>query len=310
MVLNSVQRDDHGSFGLAVQPWGHQSVRPPSLDVASLWSDKALTWGFHNGVGEVTDRVLGLTGGHDKARNIQTMTDLGFGVAESKSLLTYQHLFRLKDKTVGWQELSCSGYQKTVQENFSRFVKALKPGNIHNFFEGVSLKSYLKEVVLEGNIKPWKDLWNRVPGTFIGSALASIAGMGLMGLGILQSTHQAYRNAKAREDGSWQSSMQTFLVAGQAFLAKTIKSLVCWEVAGMGFAFGKALLCVGAFPVGGILLGALLGVLACRGLEHWLPEPSKSAKELPALERTPQFSLPPAEPHRLFLQYSSLDSLA
>jgi hypothetical protein len=95
----------------------------------------------------------------------------------------------------------------------------------------------------------------------------------LLGWGILDSTLQAYRTAKAQEDGTSTSRWKTWAAVAGAFVSKTIKSLVSWEAAGLGFAFGKALVPIGTFPLGGILVGALVAAFVYSQLNKLLPDP-------------------------------------
>jgi hypothetical protein len=107
----------------------------------------------------------------------------------------------------------------------------------------------------------------------LGSSLAGVAGLALLGWDILNNTARAYQNAKTQEDGSISSKWKTWQATGKVFLTQTFKSLVTWEVAGLGFALGKALIPIGTFPVGGILMGALLASVAYRLLSKTLPTP-------------------------------------
>jgi hypothetical protein len=241
----------------------------------SLWGDNALAWGARNGLGEAGDRLMGLSSAIQSSKRHSLLNDMGFEKDNSARALSYGSIFKLSDQHIPWQELSWENYRGQVKANFSDLRDALKPTNRHLFFQGVSLKSYLKEVLWEGNIKPIKDLCRGGEGLKLGSSLAGVAGLGLLGWGIIVSSRQAYQNAKAKEDGTSGSKWNTLAATVGAFVSKSVKSLISWEAAGLGFAFGKALIPIGAFPIGGILVGALVAALVYSQLNKLLPDPPK-----------------------------------
>jgi hypothetical protein len=146
------------------QPGGgpHLSCQVDGRDdsLVSLWGDKAMAWSARNGLGEAADRLIGLSMPALPITESPLFNETGFQFEPPASTMTYSNLFKLADKPLAWQELSWDNYTKRVHKNFSRLVKALRPENRGSFFQGVTLQSYLKEVVWEGNIKPIKDFAN------------------------------------------------------------------------------------------------------------------------------------------------------
>jgi hypothetical protein len=250
----------------------------PDPPLLTQWGDKALAWGARNGLGEAGDRLLGLSTAAGSSVNLNLWDSMGLEATPPAKLMTYGSILRLGDQPLAWKDLSWENYTKRVKSNCSGLLDALRPEDRRFLFQGVTLQSYLREVVWEGNLKPFKDLMAGGSGLKLGSSLAGMAGLGLLGWGILRNTYHAYQNAKTKKDGTPRSQWRTWWTTGTSFVAQTIKSLVAWEVAGLGFTVGKALLPLGTFPLGGILVGALLASVAYRLLSKAFPEPAPKLK--------------------------------
>jgi hypothetical protein len=249
-----------------------QDMEAPFLN---LWGDKALAWGARNGLGEAADRLIGLSTPVRTQTEANLFEAMGFEYAQPKALMTYGSMLKLGDQSLAWRDLTWENYTSRVKKNTAGLFRALAPEARRSFFQGVTLKSYLREVVWEGNVKPFKDLAAGGSEFKLGSSVAGVAGIGLLGWGILSNTYQAYQNAKAQEDGTHESKWQTWRATGAAFFGQAIKSLAAWEVAGLGFAVGKAIIPIGTFPIGGILVGALLASVVYRLLSKALPDPPR-----------------------------------
>jgi hypothetical protein len=200
---------------------------------------------------------------------------MGLEATPPAKLMTYGSILRLGDQPLALQELSWKNYTNRVRKNTAGLFRALESEVRRSFFQGITLKSYLQEVIWQGNIKPIKDLMTGGSNLKLGSSLAGVAGLGLLGWDILSNTYQAYQQAKTQEDGTIQSKWKTLHATGMAFLTQAFKSLVTWEVAGLGFAIGKALIPIGTFPVGGILMGALMAAVAYKVINKVFSAPAE-----------------------------------
>lgn len=208
---------------------------------------------------------------------------------------SYSGLLQLGDEAVQINKFSVGGFTNAVRNNIAPLRQSLSQGN-GVLRPGVSVGGWLKNTVVGENIKPIQDLVKNGKEARIGSALGRIVGLGYIGTTIVKEGKAAYEQAKAQEDGSFGSRLRTFASTGFAMAKQAVKSAASWEVGGLGFAIGKALLpvAIGGLPVGGILVGALAGALAHGLLEKVSPsvrqeDHGKSAPEAtespPASER-------------------------
>jgi hypothetical protein len=99
--------------------------------------------------------------------------------------------------------------------------------------------------------------------------------MGLVGASILKTGIKHYRYWKHKEDGSIASQWHTAYETGKATCQQAIQSFGSWEAAGIGMAIGQALIPIGAFPIGGILVGALFATTVYKALGKLFPSLSK-----------------------------------
>jgi hypothetical protein len=61
--------------------------------------------------------------------------------------------------------------------------------------------------------------------------------------------------------------LHTWGQTAKAFGEKALQSAGAWIAADIGLTFGRALIPIGPFPLGGILLGALIATLVAKGIE-------------------------------------------
>jgi hypothetical protein len=130
----------------------------PDPPLLTQWGDKALAWGARNGLGEAGDRLLGLSTVAGSSANLDLWGSMGLEATPPANLMTYGSILKLGDEPLAWKELSWERYRQHVQKNCTRLFRALESESRHSFFQGITLKSYLREVVWEGNIKPFRDL--------------------------------------------------------------------------------------------------------------------------------------------------------
>jgi hypothetical protein len=185
---------------------------------------------------------------------------------------TYSELFHLGREQVPLQKLSPSTYAQTVERNVKPFRDAIQSKNIGDFFKGVTPQSYLKDTVIDRNIRPIKDLVTNNPNKQVGTGIFQTAALGLMGYDVLKHTADAYKHAKAQEDGTLKSKLNTYKEATKAFGKYTVRDGASWESAGVGAAIGRALIpiALGGVSLGGIAVGAAVGLGAQKVLNHVL----------------------------------------
>lgn len=189
--------------------------------------------------------------------------------------------------TVAWKDLFKSGkYTDAVRQNFARAFQAseatggLTPGQYLSNNPG----GFFKNTVVNGNLKRIADTLK--DGKNPGSGVMSALGLGLLGFDVLATTQDAYDIAKAKEDGTFRSQLNTWGSTAKTFVTKSAKNLVCWEVGTIGFSLGAGLFCVGTAGAGiltgawlpivaGVVTGALASTLTNRVLSYFMPDPEK-----------------------------------
>ncbi len=186
----------------------------------------------------------------------------------------YKEIFQLADQPVAWRDLSVKNYKQQVRLNWDDFLEKARAGGFRGVFEGMTPSRYLKETVWGENIRPVKELFNTPINRF--SNLAATAGLGLMGWHVLRNTANVYCAAQTQEDGTTDSKLKTWDATATAFIGQAFKNLLCWEAASAGLAIGKALIPIGVFPIGGILVGALAATAMYTLLNRWIPDPPES----------------------------------
>lgn len=253
--------------------WGQSKQQnQQESSFVGTWAYHDLLWSLRKGAGEAVDRYLGSTASGVGKNHASRLADLGFDEVPVTRTMTYGSLLKLNDDSVTWKDLSWKAYKEQVWKNTSDFRDALKHENRSHFFDGVSAKSFVQDVLWDGNIHPFQELVGDTPRVNLGSNFAYIGGLGLLGWGIWDTTRKVYQQAHQQEDGTWQSQCHTWVETAQAFAGQTIKSLTSWEAAGVGMAIGKALIPITWFPFGGILMGSLFGTGMYAILSKWLPD--------------------------------------
>ncbi len=202
--------------------------------------------------------------------------------------LNYTKLLALENETVPVSKASFKSYGQAVKANFSKTSALLKEKGTGFFSSrGITFRKYLKETVVDENIHPIKEVFQKGKPTNWGNSLIRPLSFGLVGSDIYKKTKSVYQADKAKEDGSLSSKFHTYGDTARTAVGQTGKSLVSWEAGGFGFALGKALLPFTAkipglnivLPLGGILMGGLTGGLALEGMNHILPDPPEAKKE-------------------------------
>ena len=228
------------------------------------WGKGAETYGLHSAGAEALNRVTAPeTALGSKIRRTSSSKSIELpptgDVARS---LTYSHIFHLGTKQVPLQELNKESFSSTVKSNVGQLTDSLKAENRGEFFKDVTAKDYLKKTVVNENIKPIKELVTNHPNQEIGTGLFRTAAVSLMGLDVLKHTREAYKQAKAKENGSILSQWSTAAETTKAFCKYSFRDGTSWEAAGVGAAIGKAIIpiALGGISLGGIAVGALAGV--------------------------------------------------
>lgn len=251
------------------------------------WANSSAIWTVRRGVGEAVDRMVGLHQNVGTPSNVRFMSTIEMNrlkeqgytdrfVKRYKPVLGYSDILKARTNYVSWKDLSWDNFWRQVKRNTADLRKGLSSPHRKDFFKGVHLRDYARYTLWEENVRPFKTLFSTNWQTNLFSNLAYTAGVGMMGYGIFDSSRQAYKNAKAKEDGSWQSRVETWKETGEAFLGKLAKSFVSWECANKGLTLGRMLIPIGAFPIGGIVVGALMGTVAYSLLDKLFPEPEKT----------------------------------
>lgn len=251
------------------------------------WADSSALWTVRRGLGEAVDRMLGLQQNHFHQASPSTLSALELRkmakagmpdafIKQHKPSLTYSELFRTKSDTISWKDLSWDTYRGQVQHNTASLREGVSATQWKTFFKGFHIKDFARYTLWEENIRPFKTLFSTAWKNNLFSNLAYTAGVGTMGYTVLSSSRKAYKVGKEKEDGSWASRLDTWQETGIAFLSQLTKSVASWECANIGMALGKMLIPIGTFPIGGIIVGALMGTVAFSILDRFLPSSKKS----------------------------------
>jgi hypothetical protein len=235
------------------------------------WAKSSVTYGSHSLAAEAINRVTApatpagkkLTAAQKLAsQEASKASGMNATLNAAEKSLTYSDIFHLGTQQVPVHKFSMDRLHSTVKSNLSTFTEAVKPKNMGSFFKDTSVKNYFQKTVVQGNFKPAKDLLTNSPDKEIGTGLFRTAAVGLMGYDVVKHTQTAYKQAKAQEDGSIKSKVHTATETVKALGKYTLRDGTSWEAAGAGGAIGKALIPValGGISMGGILVGALVGV--------------------------------------------------
>jgi hypothetical protein len=260
--------------GLGGQPWPDSKRQKDSF--LDGWADRSALWGSRHGLGESIDRYMGLhaPSGRD-AILTNDFASLGLDEFEGKGerTLGYGSVLKLNTDHIPWKELSWDRFQNQVKSNTYEFRQAIQGRNNEPFFSGISLKDFRNGVLWKRNIEPIQALFSGSRQNLFMN-LGYTAGVGLVGFNILKTTQKAYQNSKTQEDGTFRSQLNTYYQTVKAFGQKTIQSAGSWIAADIGMTIGRALIPIGAFPLGGIIMGAFTATLAAKGIGKLFEEVS------------------------------------
>lgn len=245
----------------AYQTFQHVGGRPSLLNVgdgASLahknateqWAGSALNLGAQQAAAHKLDKVV------TKGTGSPMPGQAG---------LSYSNIANLGTEQVRASQFSWEKMKQTVSKNISGFGKDLKAGNI-------SPKTYFQETLWRRNVEPVKNLFTGNSTKTLGQGLINTGGAALVGYDVLKNTTATYKDAKAREDGSFSGKLNTAKETTVAFGKYGARDATSWEAASVGGAIGKAVMPISikGVPIGGVLFGALGGVLGQKTMNHVL----------------------------------------
>jgi hypothetical protein len=238
------------------------------------WANRSALWGSRHGLGEAIDRYMGLYAAPGStSASAERLAGLGLDDFASKGQkkLDYSSILRLDTQHVGWKELNWESFRNHVKANTYEFRESMSPSGLKSFFPGISFRDFRKDVLWKRNIEPIKALFSGSNQNFFMN-LGYTAGLSLIGFNIFRTSKAAYQQGKAQEDGSWKSRLHTYGQTAKAFGQTAIQSAGAWIAADIGMTVGKALIPIGSFPIGGILVGALAATLAAKGLKKCFAE--------------------------------------
>jgi hypothetical protein len=263
---------------------------PAGKSLTEQWADKSAVWSGREFAANVVNHATRADSSAGKALSQaqkRLYEKLNINVDQAASLevkpppKNYSDLFHLGRDQIPVGEVSWSKYTQAVNNNLKPFKDAIQSKNVGHFFKNVTPKGYLKETVVESNIRPIKDLVTNSPNKQIGTGVFQTAAIGLMGYDVVKHGYDAYQNAKAKEDGSFKSKLNTYKETAVALGKYTFRDGATWEAAGVGAAIGRAVLPLALGPVslGGIAVGALVGLAAQKGLDYAMKTGDKDPAE-------------------------------
>lgn len=160
-----------------------------------------------------------------------------------------------------------------------------------------SAKAFAKETLIDRNFKPVKDLATGQSTGNRGQGLLNATGLGLVGLDVFRHSRDTYKDAKVQGDGTLGAAAATATATGKY----TLRSAVSWEAAGLGFSLGKALapISIKGVPVGGVLAGALTGMLGQKAADKVLKTGDHDPVQQRKAQKENQKAAPPELPVEL-----------
>lgn len=209
-----------------------------------------------------------------------TATEKNLVSAAEKSA-TYADALHLGTEQIPIRQVSIERLRNTVNGNLSEFKAALKPGNASAFFGETTAKSFMRDTVVKSNLRPVHQLMTNHPDKQIGTGIFRTAAIGLMGYDVVKHTYDAYQDGKSKENGSFNSKVNTYYQTAKAFGKYVFRDGVSWEMAGVGATLAKALIpiAIGGISIPAILVGAAVGVGVEKGLDHILDTGDKDPIE-------------------------------
>ncbi|WP_303673426.1 hypothetical protein [Vampirovibrio chlorellavorus] len=237
--------------GLSGQSYQHAGGLPTVMDVGNVVSPPKP--GQNKSATETWALSVGNLAVHQGlAHKIDKLSAASGSTSASPPPRSYAHWLGLGTEQIKASELSWNRLGQTVSGNLSgKGVPAASTG--------FSAKTFAKETLVDRNFKPVKNLVTGQSAGNRGQGLLNTTGLGLVGLDVFRHSRDAYKDAKAQGDGALGAAAATATATGKY----TLRSAVSWEAAGLGFSLGKALapISIKGIPVGGVLAGALTGML-------------------------------------------------
>lgn len=252
------------------------TAKQPDGTFLDTWAEKSAIWGTRHGIGEALDRYFGLYCPRYTSGLTSHFDELGLDDFDGKvsGPLGNQNILKLRTDHISLKDTSWKNYKNQVKENLEPIKTYLKHDGLRNFFQDIEGKDYARHTLWEGNIKPFKELLSGCRENIF-SNLSYISGIGLATASIIKTGVQHYRYWHHRDDnrlaGQWHTAYET----AKALCQKTIQSFGSWEAAGVGMVLGQALFPICAFPIGGILLGALFATTVYKSIGKLFPSLAK-----------------------------------
>lgn len=268
-----------------IPEWGIPLAGAASDSFAKEWAQSSLTYGSHSFAAEAINRaaspnsflrqkVRPTAANLSKDTTNPMSTAIGNAAEAGQRAVSYSELLHLGNEQTPVNKLSWNRLSDNVQSNLKNFKEWIKPNNIKDFFAHTSTSGYLKNTVYRGNIQPIKDMGTAAKRTDgdVGTGVFKTLGMSLLGFDVVRHGYDAYKNAKSQEDGSLKSKWHTAAATVKETGKYAARDGTSWEFAGIGAAIGKAILpvAIGGVSLGGIAAGALLGLLAEKGMDKLL----------------------------------------
>jgi len=249
-----------------------------SGDFTHTLTDKVVGWGAGDAMAKTLDSTLA------KLTIPKTQSALAQAGINAENLakvthanpMGYSELFSLGRESLklgdlGTPKLSWGSYIDTVKNNIDPAKTLVEMGGKQGYLNKVFSSQNLKEVLITNNVEPIKEMLKGNKEA-LGSGLFRLGAFGLIGIDIFKHVKETYDHNRAKEDGSLSSQMKTIGDTVGSFFKYAFRAAATWEVAGIGMAIGRVLLpfAVGPISIGGILFGAVAGILFQYGLDKAL----------------------------------------
>lgn len=284
--VTSMAADDAPGFGTAAGlSRGASDTFQEQQSVGQLWGEKATRWGGREAVAQALNNALSRT--TNQAPKFSTA-----GKTAAMPVKTYSQWFNLGNKSVSVTDFSMAKYKETVKANLKDVKTTFKADYAKKTFNSSALKEYGQKTLFNDNIKPVKDLLTNSPEKSWGTGLSRIFAFGVLGWDVAKNVKQTHDGASAEGKGAEHTTFETI----KAAIKYILRAGLLWELAGIGMAFGKALLPIAfkSIPIGGILMGALFGAFGQTLLDpilgtgdHDKYPRAKEKKETPEPEAAP-----------------------
>jgi hypothetical protein len=290
--------------GFNSQTYQHTGGKPVVLDVSGvLSSGKSLAKknAAEQWAGSTVNMAVQQAAAHKIDKVAINHLKMSPAAVDSSVPRGYSHWLGLGTEQVKGSQLSWNNIKQTASANVSQFGKAIRAGEF-------SPSAYARETLVQRNFQPVQNLLTGNAGAAMGQSVLATAGVALAGFDVMKNTSDTYKDAKAREANGEQVNKtgETLAAMGKY----TLRDAVSWEVAGAGFSVGKAVmpLSVKGVPVGGVLFGAMGGVVAQKGMNTLLKTGDKDpVQQRKALENAQKESLGPDAGNNAFQQVDPIE---